>query len=162
MWASVRERIHTHSNMCAKGRLKNAWGNVWNTNEDAEEYCSTSEASFLYILNISMVSSLYRTSTAMAQHLLLKGTESRTGWEMQQLLWYQFGSIFHPLANILKIQRILKYKINQGKIQNGGQPYKAGPVAGQTFTFTDDLWWLPACLDSQALLPTTILNVAPL
>ena len=31
MWASVRERIHTHSNMCAKGRLKNAWGNVWNT-----------------------------------------------------------------------------------------------------------------------------------
>jgi len=109
-----------------------------------------------------LVSSLYRTSTAMAQHLLLKGTESRTGWEMQQLLWYQFGSIFHPLANILKIQRILKYKINQGKIQNGGQPYKAGPVAGQTFTFTDDLWWLPACLDSQALLPTTILNVAPL
>ena len=65
--------------MCGKVASKTRGGMSEILDEDAEEYCSTSEASFLYILDISMVSSLYRTSTAMAQHLLLKGTESRTG-----------------------------------------------------------------------------------
>ena len=101
---------HTHGNVW-KGRLKNAWGGVRSVKEEADGYCSTTEAFFLDILDISFGELCKPTSAERRHYICLRKLNQRRCFLCCQ--WTQFLQ-FRPLTSKIELKTRQKVELRWG------------------------------------------------